>query len=105
MQELLYLNLTNRSNRIPIMPSTPYTDREQTPAQRQQLIEQARAWVVAQGATPGPAAEAVYARYVAGELSLQDVTDELVQHYAQQPAALVAARRSQAMQPEQLELT
>ena len=87
-----------------MMPSTPYTNREQTPAQRQQLIDQARAWVVVQGATPGPAAAAVYARYVAGELSLQGVTDELVQHYGQQPAALVAARRPPSMQPEQLEL-
>lgn len=63
-----------------------YTDREQTPAQRQELLDKARAWVVAQGATPGPEAEAVYARYVAGELTLQGVTDELVKHYARQPA-------------------
>lgn len=86
------------------MPSSQYTDREQTPVQRQQLIEQARAWVVAQGATPGPVAEAVYARYVAGELTLQGVTDELVKHYTQQPTAPVATSRSQPMQPEPLEL-
>lgn len=87
------------------MSSIPYTDREQTPAQRQQLIEQARAWVVAQGGTPGPVAEALYARYVAGELSLQDVTDKLVRHYAQQPTAVVASRRPSSMHPEQVELT
>lgn len=84
--------------------SIPYSDREQTPAQRQELLDKARAWVVAQGATPGPEAEAVYARYVAGELTLQGVTDELVQHYAQQSAAPVAASQSPQMQPEQLEL-
>lgn len=61
--------------------SIEYTEREQTPAQRQELIDAARAWNVAQGATPGPEAEAVYARYVAGELSLQGVTDELVSFY------------------------
>lgn len=82
-----------------------YTDREQTPAQRQELIDKARAWVVAQGAAPGPAAEAIYARYVAGELTLQGVTDELARHYAQRPAAApVAAGQSPQMQPEQLEL-
>ena len=63
-----------------------YTDREQTPAQRQALIDMGRAWVVAQGAAPGPEAEAVYARYVAGELSLQGVTDELVRFYTEQRA-------------------
>lgn len=36
-----------------------------------------RAWVVAQGAAPGPEAEAVYRRYVAGELTLQGVTDQI----------------------------
>lgn len=58
-----------------------YTAREQTPAQRQALIDMGRAWNVAQGGTPGPEAEAVYARYVAGELTLQGITDELVSLY------------------------
>ena len=62
-------------------PGHKYTAREQTPAQRQELIDMGRAWVVAQGATPGPEAEGVYRRYVAGELSLQGVTDELLRHY------------------------
>ncbi|MFC7670678.1 antitoxin VbhA family protein [Hymenobacter humi] len=53
-----------------------YSEREQTPAQRQELIDNARAWSAAQGAVPGPRAEALYARYVAGELTLQGITDE-----------------------------
>jgi len=64
-----------------------FTDREQTAEQRQQLIDMGRAWVVAQGPTPGPYAEAVYARYVAGELTLQGVTDELVSYYQQRRKA------------------
>ena len=60
------------------MDSTPpYTAREQTPEQRRQLIDKGRAWSVAQGATPGPAAEALYARYVAGEITLQGITEAL----------------------------
>ncbi len=64
-----------------MIASTEYTAREQTAAQRQELINKGRAWNVVQGATPGPEAEAVYARYVAGELTLQGVTDELVNLY------------------------
>lgn len=60
-----------------------FTDREQTTEQRQELIDMGRAWSVAQGATPGPKAEAMYTRYVAGELTLQGVTDELVSYYQQ----------------------
>lgn len=60
-----------------------FSDGEQTPAQRLELIDMARSWVVAQGAAPGPYAEAVYARYVAGELTLTQVTDELVSYYQQ----------------------
>jgi hypothetical protein len=63
--------------------SHKYTEREQTAEQRQQLIDMARAWSIADGATPGPVAEGVYARYVAGELTLQGVTDELVSYYQQ----------------------
>jgi len=54
-----------------------FTERERTPVQRQDLIDKARAWSVAQGATPSAEAEALYSRYVAGELTLQGVTDEL----------------------------
>ena len=64
------------------MRDTPiYSEREQTAEQRQQLIDMGRAWVVAQGPAPGPEAEAVYARYVAGELTLEGVSDELVRFY------------------------
>ena len=83
-----------------------YTEREQTPAQRKAFIDAARAWNVAQGATPGPEAEGVYDRYIAGELTLQDVTDELVKLYT--AAGATTARAGQPttyqMQPEQLEL-
>jgi len=64
-----------------------YSAREQTAGQRQYLIDMGRSWQEAQGATPGPVAEAVYARYVAGELTLTQVTDELVRYYAQQREA------------------
>ncbi|WP_426491306.1 antitoxin VbhA family protein [Hymenobacter sp. 102] len=78
--------------------SITFSEREATPAQRQELIDKARAWSVAQGAVPGPAAEAVYARYVAGELTLQGVTDELKSFYAGHTEALKDAT---AMRPEQ----
>lgn len=82
-----------------------YSEREQTPAQRQELIDNARAWSVAQGAVPGPFAEAVYARYVAGELALQDITDELKAYYASRAASRTAAPNSSSsrssMQPEE----
>lgn len=95
--------------------SIVYTDREKTPAQRQQLIDMGRAWSVAQGATPDAEAEAIYARYVAGEISLQGITDELNAQHARRRAlqkpgtatALVAppiAQRSEVMQPETLSL-
>jgi hypothetical protein len=64
-----------------------FTERERTPVQRQDLIDKARAWSVAQGATPSAEAEALYVRYVAGELSLQGVTDELRHADAQRLAA------------------
>ena len=90
---------------------TVYAADEQTPAQRQHLIDIGRSWVVAQGVPPGPEAEAVYARYVAGELTLQGVTDELVSFYRNraaskqhQPAAQPSTARPPQMQPEQLEL-
>lgn len=60
-----------------------YSGREQTAEQRQQLSDMGRAWQEAQGAMPGPVAEAVYARYVAGELTLTQVTAELVSYYTQ----------------------
>ena len=86
--------------------SITFSEREQTPAQRQELIDKARAWSVAQGAVPGPAAEAVYARYVAGELTLQGVTDELKSYYANRataPAGTSSPAASQSiMQPEEL---
>lgn len=86
--------------------SITYSEREQTPAQRQALIDKARAWSVAQGAVPGPAAEAVYARYVAGELTLQGVTDELKSYYANRATAPAGAGTTAApqgmMQPEEL---
>ncbi|UOQ75148.1 antitoxin VbhA family protein [Hymenobacter cellulosilyticus] len=86
--------------------SITYSEREQTTAQRQELIDKARAWSVAQGAVPGPAAEAVYARYVAGELTLQDVTDELKSYYANRAAAPAGAASPAApqgmMEPEEL---
>ncbi|MCA8833301.1 antitoxin VbhA family protein [Hymenobacter pini] len=81
-----------------------FSEREATPAQRQELIDKARAWSVAQGAVPGPTAEAVYARYVAGELTLQGVTDELKSFYASQaevPKDAPAAQSPAAMRPEQ----
>ena len=84
-----------------------YTEREQTPVQRQELIGNARAWSVAQGAVPGPFAEAVYARYVAGELTLQDITDELKAYYANRAASRTATPSSpspssrSSMQPEE----
>ena len=62
------------------------------------------AWSVAQGAVPGPTAEAVYARYVAGELTLQGVTDELKSFYASQaevPKDAPAAQPPADMRPEQ----
>lgn len=54
-----------------------FTDREATPEQRQDLINKARAWSVAQGATPSAEAEALYARYVSGTITLQGITDAL----------------------------
>lgn len=82
-----------------------YSEREQTPAQRQELIDNARAWSVAQGAVPGPFAEALYARYVAGELSLQDITDELRTYYANRaasrPSVASAPSSHSSMQPEE----
>ncbi|GAB3322993.1 hypothetical protein GCM10027511_31510 [Hymenobacter humi] len=74
-----------------------YSEREQTPAQRQELIDNARAWSAAQGAVPGPRAEALYARYVAGELTLQGITDELRRQDAPRVAA---AARAAAASPE-----
>lgn len=67
-----------------------YSEREQTPAQRQELIDNARAWSAAQGAVPGPRAEALYTRYVAGELTLQGITDELRRQDAPRVAAAAA---------------
>ena len=84
-----------------------YSEREQTPAQRQELIDNARAWSVAQGAVPGPFAEGVYARYVAGELTLQDITDELKGYYANRAASRTATTDSSSpssrssIQPEE----
>ena len=75
-----------------------YSEREQTPAQRQELIDNARAWSVAQGAVPGPRAEALYARYVAGELTLQDITNELRRQDA--PRVAAAAARAAAASSE-----
>ncbi|MBT9395082.1 antitoxin VbhA family protein [Hymenobacter sp. NST-14] len=69
-----------------------FSEREKTPAQRQELIDNARAWSVAQGAVPSVRAEALYARYVAGELTLQGVTEEL----RRQDAPRVAAAAAQA---------
>lgn len=57
--------------------SLKFTDREATPEQRQDLINKARAWSVAQGATPSAEAEALYARYVSGFITLQGITDTL----------------------------
>ena len=68
-----------------------FTAREQTPEQRQQLIDKATAWSVAQGAAPSPRAQALYARYVAGELSLQGVTDELKRQEADRVAPVLDA--------------
>lgn len=96
-----------------------FSDREKTPAQRQDLIDKGRAWSVAQGATPSPRAEALYARYVAGELTLQDITDELRRQDAPRVAAAAARAAAAAsdssrpaetprraeMQPEQEFLT
>ena len=73
-----------------------YSEREQTLAQRQELIDNARAWSAAQGAVPGPRAEALYARYVAGELTLQGITDELRRQDAPRVAAAAAAARAAA---------
>ena len=95
--------------------SIVYTDREKTPAQRQQLIDMGRAWSVAQGATPDAEAEAIYARYVAGEISLQGITDELNSQHARRLASRMpsiatatvtqtSAQRSEVMQPETLSL-
>ncbi|GAA4379501.1 antitoxin VbhA family protein [Hymenobacter koreensis] len=75
-----------------------YSEREQTPAQRQELIDNARAWSAAQGAVPGPRAEALYARYVAGELTLQGITDELRRQDA--PRVVAAAARAAAASRE-----
>ncbi|TGE06474.1 antitoxin VbhA family protein [Hymenobacter fodinae] len=93
-----------------------YSEREKTPAQRQELIDNARAWSVAQGAVPSARAEALYARYVAGELTLQDVTEELRRQDAPRVAAAAqvasgtsntptATPRRAEMQPEQDFLT
>ncbi|RSK24915.1 antitoxin VbhA family protein [Hymenobacter metallilatus] len=94
-----------------------YSEREKTPAQRQELIDNARAWSVAQGAVPSARAEELYARYVAGELTLQGVTEELRRQDAPRVAAAAAQAASGAsgtpttiprraeMQPEQDFLT
>ncbi len=91
--------------------SPMYSEREQTPAQRQALITMGRAWSTAQCGAPGPVAEAIYARYVAGEITLQGVTDELVSYYQQRagkPAATAPqptpTRPQYEMQPASLEL-
>lgn len=57
--------------------SVKFTERESTPEKRQDLINKARAWSVAQGATPSAEAEELYSRYVAGSLTLQGITDAL----------------------------
>jgi hypothetical protein len=61
----------------PMEQEPKFTERERTAAQRQDLIDKARAWSVAQGATPDAEAEALYARYVGGTLTLQGITDAL----------------------------
>ena len=81
--------------------SIHYTEREKTPDQRQQLIDKARAWSKAQGATPTDRAEALYARYVAGELTLQGVTDVLRRQDAAKSltSALAAASMGPGLVP------
>ena len=57
---------------------------EQTPAQRQALLDEAQAIGAAQGLPPlSPSGQWLYRRYVAGELSLAEYSAQLRQHYGQ----------------------
>ena len=55
---------------------------EQTPAQRQALLDEAQAVGKAQGLPPlSPFGQRLYQRYVAGELSLAECSAQLRQRY------------------------
>ena len=55
---------------------------EQTPAQRQALLDEAQAIGAAQGLPPlSPYGQRLYRRYVAGELSLAECRAQLRQRY------------------------
>lgn len=89
-----------------------FTDRESTPEQRQALINKARAWSVAQGATPSAEAEALYTRYVDGAITLEGITDALRAADMQRlsttpllvPANSPSLARAVAMQQERVSL-
>lgn len=55
---------------------------EQTPAQRQALLDEVEARKAAQGLPPlSPFGQRLYRRYVAGELSLAECSAELRRYY------------------------
>ncbi|OGX82080.1 antitoxin VbhA family protein [Hymenobacter coccineus] len=55
---------------------------EQTPAQRQALLDEAQALGAAQGLPPlSPFGQRLYRRYVAGELSVAECSAQLRQRY------------------------
>jgi hypothetical protein len=55
---------------------------EQTPAQRQALLDEVEALKATQGLPPlSPFGQRLYRRYVAGELSLAECSAQLRQHY------------------------
>ncbi|GAA4367448.1 hypothetical protein GCM10023185_39320 [Hymenobacter saemangeumensis] len=57
---------------------------EQTPAQRQALLDEVEALKATQGLPPlSPFGQRLYQRYVAGELSLAECSAELRQYYGQ----------------------
>lgn len=55
---------------------------EQTPAQRQALLDEVQALGKSQGLPPlSPFGQRLYQRYVAGELSLAECSAQLRRHY------------------------
>jgi len=65
------------------MHSDPFNSKfaanEQTPEQRQHIVEQALAISRSQNREPSAAAHAQYARYIQGELTMEEVLAEIMQ--------------------------